>query len=87
MMDERYFQNMVQRLGIEDESTITRLRFEFTMHKSDERQKIGGLRDQFAMAALTGLLTQERAMTEPYHNIASTAYDAADAMLKARESE
>lgn len=42
------------------------------------------LRDQFAMAALTGLLTHN-AMTNGSGYAATFAYEIADAMLKARQ--
>jgi hypothetical protein len=41
------------------------------------------LRDQFAMAALTGLMTHKG---EPIHDLAIRAYRAADAMMKLREA-
>jgi hypothetical protein len=43
------------------------------------------MRDQFAMAALTGLLAQRRTLPEDMDLAASLAYTLADAMLKARE--
>jgi hypothetical protein len=48
------------------------------------------LRDQFAMAALTGLLANQRAWDtvmphhQPLHELALVAYELADAMLSER---
>jgi len=49
---------------------------------------IATLRDQFAMAALTGLMTSQDQQGEWQHDVLGAtriAYEVADAMLKARE--
>ena len=50
------------------------------------RIELEGLRDQFAMAALTGLCSVGASTSEPdIVDRASSAYRIADAMIKARE--
>ena len=43
------------------------------------------LRDQFAMAALTGLITQDHENRGTIQDYVSVAWNIADAMLKARK--
>jgi hypothetical protein len=45
------------------------------------------LRDYFAAAALTGLLTDPRRILSPPEDFADDAYTVADAMMKARGTE
>jgi hypothetical protein len=45
------------------------------------------LRDKFAMAALTGMITISKDVLISYEEIAQAAYCYADAMLKAREGK
>ena len=49
-----------------------------------KREKLERLRDEFAMAALTGLVSYV-VKGATFENVAEDAYKAADAMLKARE--
>lgn len=53
--------------------------------ESGEINPIVTLRDQFAMAALTGMLTDTRNGDDHESEIACMAYAYADAMLEARE--
>jgi len=54
-------------------------------------EKIGAggptLRDQFAMAALTGIKASGKGAGQPIDGFAALAYDYADAMLSARGSD
>lgn len=49
-----------------------------------ERQE---LRDRFAMAALTGVLAHPTRFNNFYDDVAKSAWDYADAMLKARKED
>ena len=44
------------------------------------------LRDQFAMAALTGILSDPE-LNQPMHHLVKIAYNYADAMLEARDAK
>ena len=55
------------------------------MPKVKPASSSSNLRDQFAMAALTGLLANPRSHAWP--DEASRAYEYADAMLEAREAK
>jgi hypothetical protein len=74
-----------------DKAIIDALRDEneFLRHRNEMlkgiRTENPTLRDQFAMAALTGLLAAELEYDNPADHMAKQAYIAADAMLKARE--
>ena len=47
------------------------------------------LRDQFAMAALTGVITRSGTYfgIDDFHNFATWSYEIADAMMEARDAE
>ena len=49
-----------------------------------ERQE---LRDRFAMAALTGVLAHPTRFNNSYDDVAESAWDYADAMMKARNND
>ena len=59
------------------------------MTSEDEQPPAQTLRDQFAMAALTGILDSISLIDRKYPSIkyAQSAYQLADAMLKAREEK
>lgn len=54
------------------------------IHNAKEAMRLNDLRDQFAMAALTGLLASKCTLDSAPHAVRE-AYEAADEMLKARE--
>ena len=58
--------------------------YEGTDHLCSVREP-GGLRDQFAMAALAGLCASEHMTPSESRELAEYAYDHADRMLEARK--
>jgi hypothetical protein len=73
------------RLTDEDRETIRKLRGRIASLEGQVAEHKATLRDRFALAALTGLIA--RIATGGSDVLAMAAYDAADAMLAARESK
>jgi hypothetical protein len=61
------------------------VRLEDVLSEYDE-VSLTGLRDRFAMAALTGLLSEGGEDGLPFYESASRAYRIADAMMEARNA-